>query len=88
MCQGLPVKRDWQQVGSVLEFFGIRKSDSRKAYLRFVKKGILQGRRPELTGGGLLRSVGGWAALSALRGEAVRRGEKIAREKQYQLIDD
>ena len=66
------VNRDWQQIDDVLEFFGIRKSDARKAYLQFVKKGILQGRRPELTGGGLLRSVGGWAALSALRGDAVR----------------
>ncbi len=66
------VKRDWQHVGSVLEFFGLRKSDARKAYRQFVKKGGLQGRRPELTGGGLLRSVGGWAALGALRGEAVR----------------
>jgi hypothetical protein len=88
LCQGLPVKRDWQQVGSVLELFGKRKSDARKAYLQFVKKGVLQGRRPELTGGGLLRSIGGWAALSALRGEAVRRGEKIARENQYQLIEE
>jgi hypothetical protein len=56
----------------VLEFFGSRKSDARKAYRQFVKKGVLKGRRPELTGGGLLRSVGGWAALGALRGEAVR----------------
>jgi len=66
------VQRDWQQVDYVLGFFGKRKSDARKAYRQFVKKGILQGRRPELTGGGLLRSVGGWAALSALRGEALR----------------
>ncbi len=66
------VKRDWQQVDYVLGFFGKRKSDARKAYRHFVKKGVLQGRRPDLTGGGLLRSVGGWAALSALRDEAVR----------------
>jgi hypothetical protein len=66
------VKRDWQHVDYVLKLFGKRKPDARKAYLQFVKKGILQGRRPELTGGGLLRSVGGWTALSALRGEPVR----------------
>jgi REP element-mobilizing transposase RayT len=66
------VKRDWQQVDYVLGFFGKRKADARKAYRQLVKKGVLQGRRPELTGGGLLRSVGGWAVLSALRGEAVR----------------
>jgi REP element-mobilizing transposase RayT len=36
------------------------KSESRKAYLSYVKKGIDQGRRPELTGGGLVRSLGEW----------------------------
>ena len=66
------VKRDWQQVDYVLEFFGKRKPDARRAYRKLVKKGIVQGRRPELTGGGLLRSVGGWAALNALKGEAMR----------------
>jgi REP element-mobilizing transposase RayT len=66
------VARDWHQVDYVLGFFGKRKSEARKAYRYFVKKGILQGRRPELTGGGLIRSVGGWAALSALKDEDVR----------------
>jgi putative transposase len=66
------VKRDWQQVGYVLGFFGKKKSDARKAYQHFVEQGVKQGRRPELIGGGLIRSVGGWAVLSALRGEAVR----------------
>ena len=66
------VKRDWQQVDYVLGFFGKRKSDARKAYRNFVEQGVKQGRRPELTGGGLLRSIGGWMALSALRGEALR----------------
>ena len=66
------VKRDWQQVDYVLGFFGKRKSEARKAYRNFVEKGVNQGRRPELIGGGLIRSVGGWAVLSALRDEAVR----------------
>lgn len=65
------VKRDWQQVSHALSFFGKRKSDARKAYRHFVEKGVNQGRRPELTGGGLLRSIGGWAALSVLRDEEV-----------------
>ena len=66
------ITRDWQQVDYVLGFFGKRKSNACKAYRQFVKSGILQGRRPELTGGGLLRSIGGWAALSELRSEYVR----------------
>jgi REP element-mobilizing transposase RayT len=66
------VKRDWMQVDYVLGFFGKGKSDARKAYRQFVKKGVAQGRRPELTGGGLVRSVGGWTALRTLRGKAAR----------------
>ena len=66
------VKRDWQRVDDVLGLFGKRKADARRAYVRFLKKGVPQGRRPELSGGGLVRSAGGWKALSALRGEAVR----------------
>ena len=66
------VKRDWQQADYVLSFFGKRKSDAKKAYRHFVEKGVMQGRRPELTGGGLVRSIGGWAALRELRNETVR----------------
>ena len=66
------VKRDWQQVNYVLGFFGKKKSDARKAYWHFVEQGVKQGHRPELVGGGLIRSVGGWAALRDIRDEAVR----------------
>jgi hypothetical protein len=31
------------------------------------KKAINQGRRPELVGGGLVRSLGGWSAVKAMR---------------------
>ncbi|MDD5344516.1 MAG: hypothetical protein PHW12_08865 [Smithella sp.] len=40
---------------------------ARRAYSRFVRSGIEQGRRPDLTGGGLLRSHGGWTGIKALR---------------------
>jgi hypothetical protein len=66
------VKRDWQQVDYVLSLFGKRKSDAKKAYRQFVEKGVGQGRRPELTGGGLVRSIGGWTALRAIRNEMAR----------------
>jgi len=32
-----------------------------------VEKGIAQGRRPELVGGGLIRSASGWSAIKAMR---------------------
>jgi REP element-mobilizing transposase RayT len=66
------VTRDWQQVDYVLGFFGKTKSAARRAYRHFVEKGISQGRRHDLTGGGLVRSLGGWTALKALRGSTVR----------------
>jgi hypothetical protein len=45
---------------------------SRRAYERFVTQGAEQGRRPDLVGGGLLRSVGGWAVLKGFRDIGVR----------------
>lgn len=39
----------------------------RRAYRACVKKGVAQGRRPDLVGGGLIRSAGGWATVMALR---------------------
>jgi hypothetical protein len=47
-------------------------SQARRGYERFVSKGIKQGRRPDLVGGGLLQSVGGWAALKGFRNIGVR----------------
>ena len=65
------VKREWQNTEHVLSFFGNSKN-SRRNYLQYVKKGIDQGRRPELVGGGLIRSMGGWSAVIASR----KRGER------------
>ncbi len=59
--------RGWQDVACVLEWFGKNKNKAREAYREFVEKGIAQGRRPELVGGGLIRSVGGWSEVKALR---------------------
>ena len=32
-----------------------------------VRQGVNQGRRPELVGGGLIRSLGGWSVVKSLR---------------------
>jgi len=60
-------KLDWQDTDYVLKFYGRKKSTARKNYREYVKKGILDGRRPELVGGGLIRSAGGWGAVKAMR---------------------
>ncbi len=41
--------------------------EGRQKYYSYVKEGIDQGRRPELVGGGLIRSLGGWAEVKKLR---------------------
>jgi hypothetical protein len=46
-------------VDEVLRHFGSTLNDARRHYRAFVEKGIKQGRRPELQGGGLVRSSGG-----------------------------
>ena len=51
----------------MLRLFGKKVSAARKAYRGYVKKGIAQGHRPELVGGGLIRSAGGWSVVKAMR---------------------
>ena len=60
-------KTGWQDIEYVLRLFNERIGKARRRYREFVRKGIEQGRRSELTGGGLIRSQGGWAAVKALR---------------------
>jgi len=64
------VRCGWQDTDYVLKWFGKTKRDARKAYRDFVQQGIALGRRPELVGGGLIRSMGGWAAAKMLRNTA------------------
>jgi REP element-mobilizing transposase RayT len=61
------VPRPWQATITVLAQFGATRRQARRAYRAFVAAGIPQGRRPELQGGGLVRSRGEWVAAPALR---------------------
>jgi len=70
------VKRDWQDIGTVLSYFG-RGREAVQNYEQFVKEGISLGRRPELVGGGLIRSLGGWSQVLSLR----RKGIKAASDE-------
>ena len=70
------VKRDWQDIGTVLSYFG-RGREAVQKYEQFVKEGISLGRRPELVGGGLIRSLGGWSQVLSLR----RKGIKAASDE-------
>ncbi|MFB0532681.1 MAG: transposase, partial [Desulfatiglandales bacterium] len=59
-------KNDWQDIDTVLSLFGPKVSSARKQYHVFIGRGIALGKRPELIGGGLIRSSGGWKALRSL----------------------
>jgi hypothetical protein len=61
------IKDDWQDRDYVLSWFGKREGKARRAYRRYLAEGINQGRRPELVGGGVVRSYGGWSAVLSLR---------------------
>ena len=71
------VKRDWQDIDTLLGYFGERRKEALKGYKAFMEEGISQGKKPELVGGGLIRSLGGWSQVLSLR----RRGMKIASDE-------
>ena len=71
------MKKPWQNTQRVLGMFGEKQVHARRLYRSFVKRGIAQGRREDLTGGGFLRSAGGWEGVKALR-----------EEKRYQRSDE
>jgi len=68
------VRRDWQERQYVLNQFGRGGRQSIRAYRKFIEEGKGLGRRPELVGGGLVRSLGGWSKVLSLRS----RGEEVA----------
>jgi REP element-mobilizing transposase RayT len=61
------LNRNWQSTEYILELFGNNIRSGRHRYEEYVKKGIDKGKRPDLVGGGLVRSAGGWSALKSLR---------------------
>ena len=62
----------WQDIASVRSLFGRKKNSATRAYRNYVEKGIAEGRRADLTGGGLIRSVGGWDTVRKLRKSGIR----------------
>jgi REP element-mobilizing transposase RayT len=79
------VPRTWQDTQAVLARFAKTARPARNAYRRFVQAGIGQGQRNELTGGGLVRSAGGWAEVTAKRtaGVPVKSDERILGDSRF-----
>lgn len=80
------VKLEWQDAEYVLGYFGKKAGDARKKYRSYVEKGIELGRRPELVGGGLIRSLGGWDEVKKLRlkgEERIKSDQRILGESKF-----
>ena len=80
-------KNDWQDVDYVLKYFAQRRTEARKRYLDHVRQGIEMGKRPDLVGGGLIRSLGGWSEVKSLRKADIRMkgDERILGDSDYVL---
>ncbi len=66
--------RAWQDRATVLASFGPNRRRAVARDAAFVRAGVSEGRRPDLVGGGLIRSLGGWSQVLAVR----RKGRKVA----------
>ncbi len=64
---------EWMDTKYVLSYFGKTVSKARGQYNSYVKEGMELGRRPELVGGGLIRSLGGWEAIKKMRTDGQER---------------
>lgn len=65
-------QNNWQDRDYVLSWFGKKQGEAKKQYQQFVKKGVDLGSRPDLIGGGLVRSLGGWAVVKSVRRRDVK----------------
>ena len=65
-------KNTWQNIDYIYGLFSDKPREARIKYRQFVQKGISDGNRPDLTGGGLIRSIGGWTALKEFRKAGIR----------------
>ena len=85
---GLLILRSAQKLG-VRGFFRLNNNETMSLWANqyintrplysFVEKSVSDGKKPELVGGGLIRSLGGWAAVKAVRGgiERIKGDERI-----------
>ena len=73
------ITRPWQETDFVWSFFSKSRIRAIKQYEKFIQAGIAQGQRPELIGGGLIRSQGGWPQVLLLRkkGRSVPSDDRI-----------
>ncbi|OGS23536.1 MAG: hypothetical protein A2314_03260 [Elusimicrobia bacterium RIFOXYB2_FULL_50_12] len=57
----------WTDRAYILRQFSEREKSAKEAYSKYIEEGFAQGRIAELSGGGLVRSQGGWSKVMAMR---------------------
>lgn len=79
------VHYEWQDRAYVLSCFGRGEKAVVEAYRQYLEEGIPLGRRPELVGGGLIRSLGGWSQVKSRRpkGEHGFSDERILGDSEF-----
>jgi putative transposase len=75
---------EWQDTETVLGYFSPNRKRAVKKYESFLAEGVGQGKRPELTGGGLVRSLGGWFEVVSRR----RQGGRIVSDQRVLGSDE
>lgn len=75
----------WLATDDILLRFGKRINPAREKYSAFVAEAVNQGRMPHLTGGGLLRSAGGWRQIASMRqaGDHFKSDERILGDSDF-----
>ncbi|MBT8341910.1 MAG: hypothetical protein KJP07_18045 [Desulfatitalea sp.] len=59
--------KEWQDADYILGSYDRKRMTARGRYRENMEKGIGDGRRPDLIGGGFVRSAGGWSVVKAMR---------------------
>ncbi|MEW6326671.1 MAG: transposase [Thermodesulfobacteriota bacterium] len=70
-------KYPWMGTNYVLSQFSRTRRAAKTAYRKFIEEGLDMGHRPELTGGGLIRSLGGWSQVVSMH----RKGHREASDE-------
>ncbi len=76
------IVRPWQDADYVLLNFGASARSARQGYLSFMENRFARRRRPDLTGGGLMRSYGSWTEVRN-EGQRIKGDERILGESAF-----
>lgn len=66
------IEHPWQDTETVLRRLSDDPEQAQKQYHTFIADGFRMGKRDDLIGGGLLRSLGGWVSVKELRKDGIR----------------